>query len=97
MKKFTVILLIIVTATFFLGSVSYSWAGDKKKVDFRFVLTFDDKGGITGVEAWDPKENKLKPVPEKKDAVSGVIRTGTILMLNTDDPCVVIGGRTYCW
>jgi hypothetical protein len=97
MKKFAVILFIIAGVVILLGSVSHSWAGDQKKVVFNFVLNFDDKGNITGVEAWDPKTKALKSVAEKKDAITGVIRTGTILMLNTDDPCVVIGGKTYCW
>jgi hypothetical protein len=97
MKKFTVILLIIMGVAMLLGSVSHSWAGDQKKVVFNFVLNFDDKGNITGVEAWDPKTKSLKAAAEKKDAVTGVVRTGTIYMLNTDDPCVEIGGRRYCW
>jgi len=97
MKKFTVILLIIMGVAILLGSLSHSWAGDKKKVVFNFVLNYDDKGNITGVEAWDPKVKALKAVAEKKDAITGVIGTATIFMLNTDDPCVSVSGHTYCW
>ncbi len=40
MKKFTVILLIIMGVVILLGSVSHSWAGANKKVSFRFVCEF---------------------------------------------------------
>ncbi len=97
MKKFIVVVLIIIGVAILLGSVSHSWAGDQKKVAFNFVLNYDDKGNITGVEAWDPKAKALKAVAEKKDAITGVVRTGTIFMLNTDDPCVEVSGHKYCW
>lgn len=98
MKKFTVILLIIVGVVIFLGSVSDLWAGGpNKKVFFHFVLTFDDKGNVTGVDALNPQTGALRSVVGTTAPITGVVGTATLLWLDKDDPCVVIGGTRYCW
>jgi len=99
MKKLTAIVLITMGVVILLGSVSHSWAGDNKR-NFRFNFIYNEQGAITGVERWDPKKGEngqMTPVPEYKDPINGVIKTATIMMLNTDDPCIVISGKTYCW
>jgi hypothetical protein len=96
MKKVTVILLIIMGVVILLGSVSNSWAGDNK-VFFHFVLIFDDNGNITGVDALNPKTGGLMKVQERKEPIQDIVGTATLHWLRGDDPCVVIGGKKYCW
>lgn len=100
MKKLTFILLIIATATFFLGSVSHLWAGNPKKANFHFDVKFDDKGKVTGVDRWNEKrepEPGMEPARVETGEITGVKTVGTILILKGDDPCVSVGGNTYCW
>ena len=100
MKKFTVILLIIMGIVILLGSVSHSWAGDSKKANFRFDVNFDDKGNITGVDRWDATRTPpgMVPAETRVEVRDKVIKdAGAILIFKDEDPCVVIGGKKYCW
>ena len=97
MKNLTVILLIIMGVVILLGSVSNSWAGANKKVLFHFVLTFDEKGNVIGVDALNPQTGGLRSIEGKTDAIQGIVGSATLLWLDKDDPCVVIGGKRYCW
>ena len=94
MRKFTVMLLIIFVTAFIGGSFSHLWAGEK--ANFHFDVKFDKNGKVVGVDRWDKKQGKMVPA-ETRTEVSGVKTVGTILMLKGEDPCVVIGGKNYCW
>ena len=97
MKKFTVILLIIMGVVILLGSVSHSWAGDPKKANFHFDVNFDDNGKVTGVDRWNEKERKMVPAETRVEVKDKVIKdAGVILIFKDEDPCVVIGGTKYC-
>jgi hypothetical protein len=97
MKKLTVILLIIMGVVILLGSVSNSWAGANKKVLFLFVLNFDEKGNVTGVDTLDRQTGALRSIEGRTDAIQDIVGSATLHWLKDDDPCVVIGGKRYCW
>jgi len=101
MKKFTVILLVIMGVVIFLGSMSNLWAEnlgkEGKSVFFLFRLTLDNQGNITGVEALNPQTGGLRAIEGKTGPITGIVGTATLLMLDNDDPCVVYGGKSYCW
>jgi hypothetical protein len=100
MKKFKVILLVIVVAAFFLTSINQLWAeapAAKKKLFLHFVLTLDDQNKITGVEALDRQTGGLKSIPVKTEPVTGVKGEATLQWFATDDPCVTQGGIKWCW
>ena len=103
MKKFTFILLIIMSIVIFFGSTNNTWAEGKGKkpgnVKFDILLTFDDKDDLVAVKAWDKRTGDIVDVrrEDAKDQTTNVIRAITLLMLEGDDPCVVYGGTKYCW
>lgn len=60
-----------------------------------FKINFDDKGNIVDVE--DPRGQKCPQKMLNDDPLHNVKGMATLIITGDDDPCIVQGGRRWCW